>query len=182
MKKPLCGCLSRSRDEEVQIACKTRGVLRFFRVRGGTEVQMRPRCRCLHPYGAKRDCAAPGCPVRRRPERGGTVRSGAGPSGAERDRTERGQERGRAGRGRDGAGRGERSACGLPSGSAFAFGRSMVCLRASAFAFGRRMACLRASGLCVRPGRYKKAAGSRRDCLPSPKVTLLKTTNPNLNK
>ena len=139
------------------------------------------RCRCARGADVCTRMAQNGT-VRRRAALCVDVRSGAGPSGAERDRTERGQERGRAGRGRDGAGRGERSACGLPSGSAFAFGRSMVCLRASAFAFGRRMACLRASGLCVRPGRYKKAAGSRRDCLPSPKVTLLKTTNPNLNK
>ena len=167
MKKPLCGCLSRSRGEEVQIACKTRVVLRFFRVRGGLEVQMRPRCRCLHPYGAKRDCAAPDCPVRRRPERDGTERNG-GRNGACRTGTERNGVSAR------------RVAC--LRASAFAFGRSKVCLRTSAFAFGRRVACLRASGLCARPGRYKKAAGSRRDCLPSPKVSLLKTTNPNLNK
>ena len=49
MKKPLCGCLSRSREEWVQIACKTRCVRRLFRVRRGLRVRMRPCGRRMRP-------------------------------------------------------------------------------------------------------------------------------------
>ena len=155
MKKPLCGCLSRSRDEEVQIACKTRGVLRFFSGAGRDGGADAPAVPMFAPVWRKTGLCGAGLPC-------------ASTSGAGRDRTERGQERGRAGRGRDGAGWGERSACGLSSGV------GLCVWSAHGLSSG--------SGLCVRPGRYKKAAGSRRDCLPSPKVALLKTTNPNLNK
>ena len=161
MKKPLCGCLSRSRDEEVQIACKTRGVLRFFSGAGRDGGADAPAVPMFAPVWRKTGLCGAGLPC-------------ASTSGAGRDRTKRmewGQDRGVPdgdGTERNGAERGERSAHGLSSGSG-------LCVRpAHGLSSG--------SGLCVRPGRYKKAAGSRRDCLPSPKVALLKTTNPNLNK
>ena len=153
MKKPLCGCLSRSRGEVVQIACKTpRRALLFLRAGrdGGADApavpMFAPVWRKMGLCGAGLPCASTSGAGRDRPERSGTERNGGRNGGVpDGDGTERNGVSVR------------RVAC--LRASAFAFGRSMVCLRASAFAFGRRMACLRASAFVFGRGDKKRRQG-----------------------
>ena len=97
MKKPLCGCLSRSRDEEVQIACKTpRRALLFLRAGkvGGADApavpMFAPVWRKMGLCGAGLPCASTSGAGRDRPERSGTERNGGRNGGVpDGDGTER---------------------------------------------------------------------------------------------